>query len=106
MKNVDGGRHAQLQALLGRIIWVDGPAQLTLPVLCFALPPKRYDTTYQTKRPYTELGQRCPLQVLPFPIAELQIKGHLNAATIRHYDPSSSSCTLVNNTAVHTSINI
>ena len=67
MKDVDGGRHAQLQALLGRITWEDEPAQLTLPVLCFALPPKRYDTAYQTKRPYTEPGQRCPLQVLHLP---------------------------------------
>jgi hypothetical protein len=65
MMSTDGGRPAQLAALKKRIEWVVGDeVELKLPVLCFALPPKRYDTAYQTKRPYTEQGQRAPLQVL------------------------------------------
>lgn len=41
MKDVDGGRPAQLAALQERITWKDSNVvELTLPVLCFVLPPK------------------------------------------------------------------
>ena len=69
MKDVDGGRPAQLAALQKRITWKDGNVvELTLPVLCFALPPKRFDLAYKSKRSYTELGRRTPMQVFPLPL--------------------------------------
>lgn len=67
MKDVHGGRPAQLHALQRRIDWVDESVELRLPVLCFALPPKRFDLAYKSKRPYTENGRCCKCQVLPLP---------------------------------------
>ncbi|CAL8469777.1 g9319 [Coccomyxa elongata] len=62
MKGVHGGRPAQLHALQRRIDWVDESVELRLPVLCFALPSKRFDSAYKSKRPYTENGRCCKCQ--------------------------------------------
>ena len=74
MTSVDGGLPAQLQALQAKIEWVEEPLELKLPVLCFALPPKRFDMAYITKWPYTEHGRTLSGQVLPVPLLSAMLR--------------------------------
>ncbi|BDA48350.1 hypothetical protein COCOBI_12-0260 [Coccomyxa sp. Obi] len=62
MMHLDGGRHAQLQVLHNRFEWLDVPVDLRLPVLCFAVPPKCFDSLYKIKRPHTHHGQPSDCQ--------------------------------------------
>ena len=65
MAEVDGGWDAQLEALQARIKWDGQPVRLTLPMLCFALPPGQFDSAYKSKQLYTENGtRRADCQVL------------------------------------------
>ena len=51
---VEGGRVQQLEVLASKIDWHVKPAlQLKHPLLCFVLPPSRYDAQYKSVQRYT-----------------------------------------------------
>ncbi|KAK9806346.1 hypothetical protein WJX72_010899 [[Myrmecia] bisecta] len=52
--DIAGGRAAQLAALVNQIDWLGAPPRtLNRPVLCFVLPPARFDAQYKAAQRYT-----------------------------------------------------